>query len=283
MHTLRSSLVLGAVLMIVAACSSESSPHEDSRCGSNPKTVANRFLCLPEGARCAGATLPCCTDECESNDGALFNPTNDSSKYLACDTTADQCALKSGASTAACKAVTPSTLYDCPAGQLQCGLRPNADAGPAGGLCCPKETPFSCYGTGQRCFADAESAASSCRQSYLGCAACVDASSVKPACDAAGTWSISCPASTSACGACGIIPAASVDVTVPSGVADSGGTFVQDGVSVSFDKASCSLSFTATCNRPYSVHLDSGQVDTTYVCASGCAKCGAAHCTATKN
>ncbi len=284
---IRVASIAAALLGLVLACSSSSSDSDssstDARCGSNTKTVANRYLCLPEGARCATSTLPCCTDECESNDGQLFNPSNDPSKYLTCDRTADKCATKSAGGANQCKAITPSTLYDCPAGELQCGIRPSGDGGPAGGLCCPKDKPFSCYGVGSECFADADSANQFCHQTYLTCAACVDASAVKPTCDAAGTWTIACPASSTSCGACGTIPAASVQITVPSNVAQSGGTFTEQGVSVTFDKATCSLSYTVTCGRKYSVHLDKGTVDTTYVCASGCVQCGAAKCTATKN
>lgn len=178
----------------------------------NGHTIANRYLCLSAGERCANSTLPCCTDECEDHEGACFNPGDIPSKYLTCDKKSDRCVLASAA-------------------------------------------------------ASTDAAA--------------DASSSGTTCDAVGTWTYKCPASPTPCGPCGTIPVATIDIVIPSSAAD-GGTFYQSGQPLSFDRATCTLSFTGTCNNQYRANLATGRATSTYVCTSGCTTCGTATCTITK-
>lgn len=131
------------------------------------KTIKNRYFCLPQGARCAGMTLPCCTFECQSNDGRDFNPDDDPALYLKCDTTADECILASQPTKHSCSKVMASSAAACAGGALQCGRY-----GPTVG-CCPPETPYTCA-TSDLCFSDAYSADEYCVKNGLGfCKECI--------------------------------------------------------------------------------------------------------------
>lgn len=62
-----------------------------ARCeGPNAKNLANRYICVGENGSCGG-TLPCCTDECQDNNGAPFNLHDDKSLYLACHPKTRRC------------------------------------------------------------------------------------------------------------------------------------------------------------------------------------------------
>lgn len=245
---------LGVVLMIACTSttngdgssdggSSGSSGFTNARCqGENAKTIANRYFCLPENARCAGGTLPCCTDECESNDGAKFNPDDDPSLYLTCDTKADKCTKKSAGSGGFCGTAKSTTLYSCPPGELQCFY--SAD----GGHCCPADRPYFCY-RDKTCYADKSSASQACNLGSV-CYECVGAGGggggTDP-CGAAGTWSITCPATTVTTGACQGLKPYTTTLTVPANVVANGGQWTDTGYypgeasPFSLDVATCTI------------------------------------------
>lgn len=290
----RSLVVLLCAFTSVGArgCEPEDSPSGGDpsgtgagRCeGPDGKTLANRYICLPEGARCAGQTLPCCTFECESNDGQPFNPDDDPARYLTCDTKADACVKKSGSSGGGfCGTAKPSTLYSCAPGSLQCFVDVDASGKVNGGHCCPPDRPFFCL-RDKTCYSTNLSASQACRLGSA-CWQCVEPESGGGGpCDAAGTWRFDCPPSASACGVCGVIPKGSVEIPISAAVAASGGTFTHGGLKMTFNKSTCTLSYTGTCGATYTANLSgaSPNMKATYVCATDCAKCGTATCTARK-
>jgi hypothetical protein len=201
------------------AGASDNAGSNGDRCSDrNAKTIDNGYFCLPEGARCAGLTLPCCTDECESNDGQVFNPDDDPSRYLTCDTEADACVRSSGGSgsdTLECYEFG-SGIDKCEPPFSYCGVSMDGQD-----RCCPTTAPYMCSDDG-KCYASPEDMAKNCTPWHPSkkpsCVACIAAS-----CHAAGTWTFSCPASESACGVCGIIPEGSVSIAIPDSIAENGG------------------------------------------------------------
>lgn len=200
-----------------AASTESDSGASGGRCGPEGKTLANRYICLPEGARCAGQTLPCCTDECESNDGKVFNPSDDSSLYLTCDTAADKCVKKSGSSSGGyCGTSKPTTLFSCPPGELQCFINTDSSGMVSGGSCCPPARPYYCS-RDKSCYETNADASQACKLTLAPCWHCVEPTTSGGTCDAAGTWKFDCPPSKTACGVCGIIPKGSVSITISDG------------------------------------------------------------------
>jgi hypothetical protein len=79
------------------------------------KDRAHEYICMGPGKSCGGTT-PCCTDECEDNDGRRFNPSNDPTLYLTCDQKTRTCVGKTPpASAPAASSGECATYADCPA------------------------------------------------------------------------------------------------------------------------------------------------------------------------
>lgn len=109
-------------------------------------------------------------------------------------------------------------------------------------------------------------------------------------CGATGTWQISCPGSTSACGVCGTLPSSLTTVTISASTAKSGGSamvkvnsatanvpFTVSSCKADFGSSACGLSagvFGFSSGKPY--------FDVQFKCANDCKTCGSPSCTITK-
>ncbi|HEY8042178.1 MAG TPA: hypothetical protein VIF15_20380 [Polyangiaceae bacterium] len=110
-------------------------------------------------------------------------------------------------------------------------------------------------------------------------------------CGAAGTWTVTCPSSASACGSCGLIPGYSFTVDVPATSATGGGPVtlhVGGADSTSrLDARTCSIDFGKNIcqNADLSLAFRNGTAlyDSVYQCLDDCASCGKPGCTVTRN
>ncbi len=121
------------------------------------KTPEHRYICLGEGRTCGG-TLPCCTDECQDNDGRP----HDSTRSLTCGA-GGKCVGPSGLPAYCPSAIASSlSMGRCP-GNLYCGAMSTH--------CCPMATPYLCEATGE-CFELAADARDACNGATI-CVKCV--------------------------------------------------------------------------------------------------------------